>query len=124
MILQSYWQRKQFELWLTTGTFYDQPPGVQLLLRRTKNYMRGKKNRNLGGTETRFLGFNPAIRSKARQEQDVVALFHEMVGAGIFKGIQFLSSTFNERYDGLFELQYPNSKEIRFDKKDQPLGLV
>lgn len=44
--------------------------------------------------------------AKPRQEQDVVAVFHELIGANIMRGYGFFSSTFNERYDGLFELRY------------------
>jgi len=68
-------------------------------------------------------GANIPVLSKPRQEQDVVALFNQMVGAGIFRGIEFLGSTFNERYDGLFRLSYEDSEKFRYDRSTNPLGV-
>ena len=39
-----------------------------------------------------------------RQEQDVIALYHELIGSGLLKGIRFFGSTLGYRYDGLFKL--------------------
>lgn len=64
-----------------------------------------------------------AILSEPRQEQDVVALYHELIGAGIIKGIKFFGTTFNDRYDGLVEIHYPQHDGYRFHKVSNPLGV-
>lgn len=44
----------------------------------------------------------------AKEEQDVIAIYHQLVGAGIIKGLYFYRTAYNERYDGLYEYKYPN----------------
>jgi hypothetical protein len=61
-----------------------------------------------------------SILSEPRQEQDVIALYHQLVGAGVIKGIGFFCSTHSDRYDSLFELNY--SGDMRFDVAKCPLA--
>lgn len=63
------------------------------------------------------------IRSEPLREQDVVALFNQMLSSGLIRGIQLLSSSQYNQYDGLFRL----SMEPPFDKyirsEENPLGV-
>lgn len=64
-----------------------------------------------------------ALISCPQQEQDVIALFHELIGAGVIKGIRIFSTSQNETYDSLIELQYPEREEYRHDRLKNPLGV-
>jgi hypothetical protein len=41
-----------------------------------------------------------------KEEQDVIALFHELVGMGIIRGLLFYSTGYNAKYDGLYKYEY------------------
>jgi hypothetical protein len=58
--------------------------------------------------------------SKPQEEQDVIAVFNQFVGAGIIKGIYFYSNEYNEKYDSLFELKYNESFKY---SSENPLGV-
>lgn len=62
------------------------------------------------------------ITSAPIVEQDVVALFNQMLSSGLIRGIQLLSSSQFNQYDGLYRirLQPPFEKYIR--SEDNPLG--
>lgn len=47
-----------------------------------------------------------AMLSAPQSEQDVIALFHEMIGAGILRTYGFLATSESERYDSLFVTRY------------------
>lgn len=63
------------------------------------------------------------IRSLPLVEQDVVALFNQMLSSGLIRGIQLLSSSQFNQYDGLFRIRMdpPFSKFTR--SVDNPLGV-
>ncbi|WP_434300640.1 hypothetical protein [Corallococcus exiguus] len=63
------------------------------------------------------------IRSLPKVEQDVVALFNQMLSSGLVRGIQLLASSQYEQYDGLFrvDMQEPTSRYIR--SETNPLGV-
>jgi hypothetical protein len=63
------------------------------------------------------------IRSLPIVEQDVVAVFNQMLSSGVIRGIQLLSSSQYNQYDGLFRLRLepPFDKYIR--SADNPLGV-
>jgi hypothetical protein len=63
------------------------------------------------------------IRSRPLVEQDVVALFNQMLSSGLIRGIQLLSSSQFNQYDGLFRIRMdpPFEKFVRRD--DNPLGI-
>jgi len=64
-------------------------------------------------------------RSEPQVEQDVVALFNQMLSAGIIRGIHMLSSSQYEQYDGLHRriLDIPYSTYV-YDPDTNPLGVV
>lgn len=43
-----------------------------------------------------------SLVSVPQQEQDVIALFHELVGTGVLRGYRFFGTSQNDRYDSLF----------------------
>lgn len=63
------------------------------------------------------------IRSLPIVEQDVVALFNQMLSSGLIRGIQLLSSSQYKQYDGLYRIRMepPFDKFIR--SAVNPLGV-
>jgi hypothetical protein len=63
------------------------------------------------------------IRSLPLVEQDVVALFNQMLSSGLVRGIQILSSSQYKQYDGLYRIKMepPFDKYIR--GQQNPLGV-
>ncbi len=63
------------------------------------------------------------IRSEPVVEQDVVALFNQMLSSGIVRGLQLISSSQYKQYDGLFriKMEQPFEKFILAD--GNPLGI-
>ena len=64
-----------------------------------------------------------ALVSKPQQEQDVIALFHELIGAGILKGYRFFSTSQSDRYDSLFFMECIAEDKPHFDASSQRLGI-
>jgi len=64
-------------------------------------------------------------RSEPQVEQDVVALFNQMLAAGIIRGIHMLSSSQYEQYDGLYRriLDTPYAFYV-YDPETNPLGVI
>ncbi len=62
-------------------------------------------------------------RSEPRVEQDVVALFIQMLSSGLIRGIQLIASNQYKQYDGLYRvvMDPPYDKYIVTD--DNPLGV-
>lgn len=50
-----------------------------------------------------------ALVSKPREEQDVIALFHQLVGMQVIRGLRFFSTGYNTRYDSLYTYKYDRS---------------
>jgi hypothetical protein len=64
-----------------------------------------------------------ALISKPRQEQDVVALFHELIGSGLLKGFRFFGTSSSDRYDSLFMMDYEKSPNVYFHADSDRLGI-
>jgi hypothetical protein len=62
-----------------------------------------------------------ALVSIPREEQDIIALFHELVGMNVIRGLRFYSTGYNTRYDGLFYYRY--DKTHRFDSRENFWGV-
>lgn len=58
------------------------------------------------------------VLSAPQQEQDVIALYHELVGLGVVKGVKFFSTSQHETYDSLVLLQYGALDEFAFSAKN------
>jgi hypothetical protein len=63
------------------------------------------------------------IRSLPVVEQDVVALFNQMLSAGLIRGIQLLSSSQYKQYDGLYRIRMDPSFAKFIRSSDNPLGI-
>jgi hypothetical protein len=63
------------------------------------------------------------IRSEPLVEQDVVALFNQMLSSGLVRGIQLIASSQYNQYDGLYRVRMdpPFAKYIY--GPDNPLGI-
>jgi hypothetical protein len=61
--------------------------------------------------------------SKPQTEQDVIALFHQLIGAKILRGYKFLSISQILRYDGCFRIDYTSADSITYSPDTQPLGV-
>ena len=59
-----------------------------------------------------FLGIK--YLSIPRKEQDVIAIFHQMIGSGFFKGYNFITTDQNSTYDSIFE--YVMSRSYQYSK--------
>ena len=49
-----------------------------------------------------------------RSEQDVIALFHELVGAGMIRGIRFLSTSEMDQYDSCYVTHYDSASRHQY----------
>ena len=68
-------------------------------------------------------GLTISLVSEPREEQDVVALFHQLNGIGVFKYLKYFSTSYNERYDGLFYYDYPEDNSVYYGKDKNFLGI-
>lgn len=57
-----------------------------------------------------------------REEQDVVAVYNQLIGAQVIKGIRFFSTTHHDRYDALIEYFY-DDKSVFFNNEVCKLGI-
>lgn len=67
-------------------------------------------------------GMKISLVSTPQQEQDVIALFHELVGAGVLHGFKFFGTSQSERYDSLFFMEYKDNT-VLFHANSQRLGV-
>jgi len=85
-----------------------------------------EKNHPLKITNKEF--FQPInelpITSEPLFEQDVVALFHQLLAGGVIRGIKIMATDEHKQYDGIYRvwLKKPLENHI-FDKNDNPLGI-
>ncbi len=63
------------------------------------------------------------IRSTPLVEQDVVAMFNQMLSSGVVRGIQILSSSQYNQYDGLFRFVFDEPLEKYLNSNENPLGI-
>jgi hypothetical protein len=68
-------------------------------------------------------GMRISLVSTPEQEQDVIALFHELIGTGLLRGYRFFGTSQNDRYDSLFFMEYLNDEKVLFNAKSQRLGV-
>jgi hypothetical protein len=66
----------------------------------------------------------PAITSKPLNEQDVIALFNQLLAGGVIRGVKVLATSQHQQYDGIYRfcLKEPFDNHI-FDKSSNPLGM-
>lgn len=65
-----------------------------------------------------------SITSAPTREQDVIALFNQLVAGGVIRGIQVMSTNERFTYDGLYKVSFDLAPEIyAFHETDNPLGV-
>jgi hypothetical protein len=69
-------------------------------------------------------GIRLGLVSTPQQEQDVIALFHELVGANVLRGFRFFGTSQNDRYDSLFTMEYTVADRHLFDAAKNRLGAT
>ncbi len=68
-------------------------------------------------------GIRISLVSTPQQEQDVIALFHELLEMGILRGYRFFGTSQNDRYDSLLFMEYLNDENVLFNAVGQRLGV-
>ncbi len=65
-----------------------------------------------------------SITSNPTREQDVIALFNQLVAGGVIRGIKIMSTNERFTYDGLYRIviEQPTLNHI-YDSKSNPLGI-
>jgi len=65
-----------------------------------------------------------SITSVPTREQDVIALFNQLIAGGVIRGIRVMSTNERFKYDGLFKICFdlPDEKYI-YDETTNPLGI-
>lgn len=66
-----------------------------------------------------------SITSNPTREQDVIALFNQLIAGGVIRGINVMSTNERFTYDGLFRICFDLDKSIYvYDPDDNPLGVT
>jgi hypothetical protein len=65
-----------------------------------------------------------SITSKPTREQDVIALFHQLIAGGVIRGLNVMSTNERFTYDGLFKIAFDLKTELYAHSADSnPLGV-
>lgn len=65
-----------------------------------------------------------SITSKPTREQDVIALFNQLIAGGVIRGIKVMSTNERSTYDGMFRVAFDLSEDkYVYDATSNPLGL-
>ncbi len=65
-----------------------------------------------------------SITSKPTREQDVIALFHQLVAGGVVRGITVMSTNERFTYDGLYKVSFELDELLyTYDQANNPLGV-
>lgn len=65
-----------------------------------------------------------SITSEPSREQDVIALFHELISGGVVRGIQTLATNELFTYDGLFRISFEMDQDLyAYEQNSNPLGV-
>lgn len=87
--------------------------------KKTQESHRDRKPLDLTLNGTRL-----SLVSEPQKEQDVVALFHQMLGIGVLRGYKVFATSQNETYDSLYELDYASDAEFKYERTVRPLGVA
>lgn len=64
-----------------------------------------------------------SITSTPSREQDVIALFNQMIAGGVIRGIQIMATNERSDYDGLYRIIIEKNDLHIYDKDKNPLGI-
>lgn len=66
-----------------------------------------------------------SITSYPSREQDVIALFNQLLAGGVIRGIQIMATNERSTYDGLFKIKFDNNKQhLQYNETTNPLGVL
>ena len=102
------------------------PPGIgdKLPLYEWKQEFQSHEKRNPLTIKRKDL-FLPSMTAKPKSEQDVIALFNQLLGGGVLRGIQLMATSAHQRYDGIFKFHIEKPFEnYQFDEDKNPLGII
>ncbi len=73
--------------------------------------------------------FNPvkniSITSMPTREQDVIALFNQLIAGGVIRDVRIMSTNERSTYDSLFRIIVSEPKELQiYDDEKNPLGIM
>lgn len=64
------------------------------------------------------------ITAKPKSEQDVIALFNQLLAGGVIRGIRLLATDQHSQYDGVFRYYYAQPADHHiYDVEKNPLGM-
>jgi Histidine kinase-, DNA gyrase B-, and HSP90-like ATPase len=90
----------------------------------TYNWLEAKKKyRSENPLEFAHHSLHLAYSCEPSSEQDLVAVFHELVGMGVIQGVRFLCTSEQDRYDGCYVAHYTSSEVHAFSLAKRPLGV-
>ena len=65
-----------------------------------------------------------SITSLPTREQDVIALFHQLIAGGVIRGLNMMSTNERFTYDGLFKIAFDLAPQLYvYDEGKNPLGV-
>lgn len=65
-----------------------------------------------------------SITSIPTREQDVIALFNQLIAGGVVRGIRIMSTNERTTYDSLYKIVISNNRDLQvFDRVRNPLGV-
>lgn len=65
-----------------------------------------------------------SISAEPKSEQDVVALFNQLLAGGVIRGIKVMASSSHKQYDGLYRYHLASPiKNHMYHKNNNPLGI-
>lgn len=65
-----------------------------------------------------------SVTSEPTREQDVIALFNQLIAGGVIRGIKIMSTNEFFTYDGMFRAYYVEPPEFNlYDSENNPLGV-
>lgn len=66
-----------------------------------------------------------SITSYPSREQDVIALFNQLLAGGVIRGMRIMATNERSTYDGLYRIKFDDKeKHLIFNDKDNPLGVL
>lgn len=65
-----------------------------------------------------------SITSFPSREQDVIALFNQMIAGGVIRGIQIMATNERSDYDGLYRILIDRNELHIYDPKINPIGVL
>lgn len=66
-----------------------------------------------------------SITSLPTREQDVIALFNQLVAGGVIRGVKIMSTNERTTYDSLYKIVISNDEKVQlYDREKNPLGIV